>query len=158
MRREGLEKLTNLTSLFKWLVEERLGEIARRQTLLTDTRDRKLCKTIIVHILKGHDTYRSSSVISSIHVKWTKISYSYFGRWLKLTSFRLEATNRYNFISFCMHLFIITNPLLQVLTATVKHYQEIPVCISLTTDKQNQTSKMTTTTITCYKNITKPSY
>lgn len=44
-------------SFFNLLTEKGLGEIAKKQTLLSATKDRKLWRVMIVHVLKGHGTW-----------------------------------------------------------------------------------------------------
>lgn len=48
------QQVTYLTSLSEWMVEQRQRKMVMEQELLRATKDWKLWKAMIAHILKGH--------------------------------------------------------------------------------------------------------
>lgn len=56
----------NLTSLCEWIVESWVGSLAKGEKLQWATRDKKLWRAMIAHVLKGQGTWKKSIKIYKV--------------------------------------------------------------------------------------------
>lgn len=60
---ERVRRINYLTSVCKRMAEQQLGNIRKRQTLLSATNERRLPRSMIAHVLQGHGKRRNKGNI-----------------------------------------------------------------------------------------------